>query len=464
MIVMNQFKALTLAAAGLVMSLSAANAQDLDITPLNLGPSDAQTIYPVLRDSTLYFASDKKWDIGKTYFNQRNQFLYKLYKVRIKNRMPSGSIKPYFENAGSGTNQFCLSFDPDGAAYVTENDMEKSVLRGSPMEIRRYASASDTKGRLIDTPEGASSGMASVSPDGRLMVFASDARGGQGRADLYYCQMTFSGWSEPKNMGPVVNTPGIETAPYIHSSGKIFFASDGRDDSQGLDIYYTLMGEDGTFSEPQKVDDGINSLRDDYGLYYSEDERWGYVTSNRDGKDQIYFFRRTFPTFPESEPLQKMDLCYTLYEASAENYDTTTFQCRWSFGDGESALGLEVSHCYPGTGHYTVELSVLDKTSGEEMFSLAQYDLEIVKPEQVEIVVPEEIKAGKVVTFSANTEGMPDFHPSEFYWTMGNGDQIKGSTVSTIFSKPGTYRVECGTIDARNVAWKRCTWVEVTVK
>lgn len=446
----------------LTLGLGSASAQDVAVEPLEL-VGDAQAIYPVLKDSTLFFASDEKWDLGKTYFNQRDQFLFKIYSVKVRDRMPVGSPKPYFSKAGKGTNMFSLSFDPDGAAYVTENDMSQSLLRGAPMRICRYDGPADAKGRPVDTPSGSNSGMAAVSPDGRTLVFASDARGGEGRADLYYCTWSLSGWSEPVNMGPNVNTPGNETSPYIHSSGKIFFASDGRDDSQGLDIYYTVMNPDGSFSEPLKVEDGINGMRDDYGLFLSDDETWGYFTSNRGGKDGIYYFRRTFPSFPEAEELQHVELCYTLYEASAENYDTTTFQCRWSFGDGQSAIGLEVSHCYEKLGTYNIELSVLDKTSGEEMFSLAQYELELEKPDQVEIIVPEKVKAGRTVAFSANTDGIAGFRPFNFYWDMGNGDRLKGSQVSTVFAEPGVYRVKCGTIDARSQQ-KRCTWVDVTVE
>lgn len=454
---------LALAFGFLTIGGPCSSAQDVAVEPLNV-VTDAQAIYPVLRDSTLYFASNEKWDLGKTYFNQRGQYLYKIFSVKVKDRMPSGSPRPYFFKAGKGTNMFCLSFDPDGAAYVTENDMSQSLLRGAPMRISRYSDASDPKGRPIDTPSKSNSGMAAVSPDGKMLVFASDARGGEGRADLYYCTWSLSGWSAPANLGPQVNTPGNETAPYIHSSGKIFFASDGRDDSQGLDIYYTMMNSDGSFSEPQKAEDGINGMRDDYGIFLSDDETWGYITSNRDGKDALYYFHRTFPSFPDAEELQHVELCYTLYEASAENYDTTSFQCKWSFGDGESAYGVEVDHCYQKLGTYNVELSVLDKTSGEEMFSLAQYELELEKPDQVEIIVPEEVTAGQAASFSANVDGIPDFRPSNFYWEMGNGDRLKGGKVSTVFASPGVYRVKCGTIDARNQNKKRCTWVDVTVK
>lgn len=462
---MHLLKTLALGLAGFMACHTAAVAQDVVVEKLDLG-SGSQAIYPTLRDSVLYFASDKKWDVvGKTFFNQRNQFLYRIYRVKVKDRKPHGAVRPYFSKAGEGTNMFTISFNPDGAAYVTENNMDATGLRGAPMEIKMYASPDDENGHKIDSHEGASSGMCSISEDGRLMVFASDARGGEGRADLYYCTFSLAGWSEPKSLGPVVNTPGTETSPYIHPSGKIFFASDGRDDSQGLDIYYTLMSEDGTFSEPQKLDDGINSTRDDYGLFYSEDEKWGYVTSNRKkGEDAIYYFHRTFPTFENAVEMEPVEMCYELYEASAENYDTTTFQCRWNFGDGESAIGIEVSHCYKELGTYNIELSVLDKTSGEEMFSLAQYELEIARPDQIFISVPEHIKAGKTVTFEADGTPLTDFYPSEFYWTISNGDKIKGTKISTIFPTPGTYRVECGTIDARNKVDTRATWVEVTVE
>lgn len=192
---------LALAFCSLTIGGPCSSAQDVAVEPLNV-VTDAQAIYPVLRDSTLYFASNEKWDLGKTYFNQRGQYLYKIFSVKVKDRMPSGSPRPYFSKAGKGTNMFCLSFDPDGAAYVTENDMSQSLLRGAPMRISRYSDASDPKGHPIDTPSKSNSGMAAVSPDGKMLVFASDARGGEGRADLYYCTWSLSGWSAPANLGP----------------------------------------------------------------------------------------------------------------------------------------------------------------------------------------------------------------------------------------------------------------------
>lgn len=438
-------------------------AQEIEIQRLNLA-DNASSICPVLRDSTLYFASNRKWSIGKTYVDQRGQHPYQIYSVPIKNRQPDGRPKPIYSNGRQGYNMLSVSFGTEGQAYISQNDMSTSALRGAPLEIRVYPDENSESVKLQGLPEKCSNGMPAIAPDGSFLVFASDALGGEGRVDLYYCPRSSFGWGEPVNMGAEVNTPGIETAPFIHPSGKIFFSSDGRDDSQGLSIYYTYRAEDGSFATPQKFDEEVSSMRDDYGLWYSDDEKWGYLTSNRDGRDNIYYFHRTFPTFDHADSLQNLQLCYTLYEASAENYDTTEFTCKWAFGDGQFATGLEVEHCYDGVGTYDIELSVLDKTSGEEMFSLAQYQLDIQKPEQVGILYPKHIKAGEPVTFIANTDGLPDFRPREFYWDMGNGDKVKGQSATTVFNKKGTYRVQCGTIDARNDNDRRASWTLVTVE
>lgn len=457
------FGALCAAAALLSLLLPlAATAQEVVVERLDLGGT---AISPTVRDSTLYFASNRKWSLAKTYGDQRGERLYGLFRVGVRERKPHGRPRPYMGRGARPFNMVSVAFAPDGAAYVSQNDPETAGVRGAPLAIRRY---DDGRGAatapLAPMPAGASCAMPTISPDGRLMIFASDKLGGEGRVDLYCCEKTAAGWGEPRNMGPEVNTPGVETSPYIHSSGKIFFSSNGRDDSRGLDIYYTYRNDDGTFATPQKFDDELCSLRDDFGLWYSDDEKWGYFCSNRDGGDAIYYFQRTFPTFAESDSLQTVELCYTLFEASAENYDTASFVCRWTFGDGASATGIEASHCYAGVGSYTIELSVVDKTTDEEMFSLAQYELEIALPEQVGIEMPERVVAGEPVTLVANTDGLPGFRPREFYWDMGNGDKVKGRTATTVFAAPGRYRVSCGTIDARSDSERRCTWTWVTVE
>jgi tetratricopeptide (TPR) repeat protein len=70
----------------------------------------------------------------------------------------------------------------------------------------------------------------SISPDGLTLFFSSDMPGGAGGMDLYICTKdSFGVWSEPRNLGPTVNTAGSEVFPFIAANGILYFSSIGRD-------------------------------------------------------------------------------------------------------------------------------------------------------------------------------------------------------------------------------------------
>jgi len=86
---------------------------------------------------------------------------------------------------------------------------------------------------------------AHLSPDGNIMVFASDDRpGGYGGSDIYYSKKIDGQWSAPKNMGPVVNSYRSDGFPSFSPDGKYFYFSSsraGRKDINGdyiSDLYY----------------------------------------------------------------------------------------------------------------------------------------------------------------------------------------------------------------------------------
>lgn len=463
---MNRTHAYRSALAALaVLAGLAASAQEVLVKPLSL-LAGAQCIYPTVRDSVLYFASNVKWDVGKIYLNQQGEHMYQIFRVPLRDKLPEGHARPWLPGDGRPFNMFAICFDGGGGAIVTQNSLagEASAVSGAAVTMYNYSETGNRGERLANLPDKASSGMAALSPDGRTLVFTSDADGGHGRNDLYLCSWTRAGWSEPRNLGEQINTKGMETAPMFHRSGKLFFASNGRKDSKGLDIYYTTLAPDGTPEPPKRLDDGINSPLDDYGLFYSDDERWGYVCSNRGGKERLYFFKRDFPEFPECKCYQPVNLCYELYEASAESYDATQIECKWTFGDGQNAYGVSVEHCYDGPGNYNVELNIVDKSSGEEMFSLAQYELEIPDPNQINIECPVFLKVGQSVTFKANARSLKGLKPRDYYWDLGNGQLETGPQVTATYRETGTYTVKCGTIDVANKQLRHCTWVDVYVR
>tara|TARA_R110002051_G_scaffold229291_3_gene291301 strand:- start:1353 stop:3251 length:1899 start_codon:yes stop_codon:yes gene_type:complete len=131
---------------------------------------------------------------------------------------------------------------------------------------------------------------------GRL-YFAANFENGYGGTDIYYVN-TNSGqiMSAPTNLGPRINTPGNEIAPFVFD-GSLYFSSDIFYGLGGMDIYTSNFQSDGSFSIPVNLGKGINSVSDDFGFIIKKDKAeglLGYFSSNREGgkgNDDIYGFK-----------------------------------------------------------------------------------------------------------------------------------------------------------------------------
>ena len=138
-----------------------------------------------------------------------------------------------------------------------------------------------------------STGHPTVSADGSRLYFVSDRPGGKGGTDLYVCKWQRNTWSRPVNLGSQINTPGDEMFPFIHSSGTLYFASNGRGGLGGLDVYRVDLSQ-GSEAKVYNLGYPINSSRDDFGLITDESETTGFFSTNRNagpGDDNIYHFR-----------------------------------------------------------------------------------------------------------------------------------------------------------------------------
>ena len=130
---------------------------------------------------------------------------------------------------------------------------------------------------------------------GRLF-FAANFEDGYGGTDIYYVY-TNNGliMSAPVNLGPRINTPGNEIAPFIFENS-LYFSSDIFYGLGGMDIYKSNMNTDNSFSIPINLGEGINSSKDDFGFIIRNNDTnglLGYFSSNRDGgkgNDDIYGF------------------------------------------------------------------------------------------------------------------------------------------------------------------------------
>jgi len=142
----------------------------------------------------------------------------------------------------------------------------------------------------------------SISSNGRMLFFASNRPGGLGGMDLWYSvKDNDEKWSNPKNLGGAINTPGDEMSPFIHFDGRtLYFSSNGHQGMGGHDIFYSRMNDDTTWSEPVNLGYPINTYNDEMGLIIDASGSKAYFSSVRDekyGKDIFYF-----ELYPEARP------------------------------------------------------------------------------------------------------------------------------------------------------------------
>ncbi|MEO6883074.1 MAG: hypothetical protein ABI199_03515 [Bacteroidia bacterium] len=127
-------------------------------------------------------------------------------------------------------------------------------------------------------------GSCSLSADGQTLYFASERPGGFGGRDIYMSKIQANGeWGPATNLGPNINTPYNDDAPYIHPDGvTLFFSSEGHNSMGGSDIFYSTL-KDSTWSPAINIGYPVNSTEDDRYYVLSADGSRGYFSSNRQG-------------------------------------------------------------------------------------------------------------------------------------------------------------------------------------
>ncbi|MEX6687691.1 OmpA family protein [Danxiaibacter flavus] len=123
----------------------------------------------------------------------------------------------------------------------------------------------------------------SLSPDKNTLYFASDRPGGYGGKDLYVSYRQPNGkWSQAENMGPNINTKGDELAPFIHADNQtLYFTSSGLPGYGSFDIFVTRKGADGKWGVPENIGYPVNTVDNEGSLFIASDGVTGYFAADR---------------------------------------------------------------------------------------------------------------------------------------------------------------------------------------
>ena len=152
-----------------------------------------------------------------------------------------------------------------------------------------------------------------LSTDGSMMIFSSNKQGAGG-FDLFLTRKSGDKWSDPENLGNVINTKSNEMFPALDSANNLYFSSDGHPGFGGYDIFVCRFTGKG-WEEPYNLTRVINSPGDE--IAFTIDNHKGrhafFTSASKTNSSQKQLFKITFsdisaPDTPEylSEALQKI--------------------------------------------------------------------------------------------------------------------------------------------------------------
>jgi outer membrane protein OmpA-like peptidoglycan-associated protein len=287
------------------------SAEIKNVTALNTAYSE---FGPVYYKDGLIFSSDRKSGLASEItFEWTNSGYFDLFysEPRIyKNywmdmTAPEKMSKEYNQSYHDGPVSFTSDFN---TAFLTRTQNEKVSKDKDNIWTNRlkivYANIAnpkkiDFKSLPFNNPKF-SVAHPSVSKDGKRMIFSSDMPGGYGGSDLYISENQNGKWSQPENLGPLINSFGNDVFPFWANDTLLYFSSDGHLGYGGLDLFESHL-KGNTWSKPENMLKPLNSSFDDFSIAYNPDKKSGFFSSDRPGgkgSDDIYAFRNYARTQP----------------------------------------------------------------------------------------------------------------------------------------------------------------------
>ncbi len=125
-----------------------------------------------------------------------------------------------------------------------------------------------------------------ISADGLSLYISSDRPGGFGKLDIYVSQRASleDDWGPPQNLGPIINTefPDQNSVPTFSADGHRMYFCSSRPGGFGLDDIWVSFREDTTddfaWQPPTNLGSGVNTEKAECGPTIFEDQREGVTT------------------------------------------------------------------------------------------------------------------------------------------------------------------------------------------
>jgi len=121
-------------------------------------------------------------------------------------------------------------------------------------------------------------------------LYFNSQRGGPGTNDIYYSKFINGKYSAAEKLPAPINSPFREFDAFVSQDEKMIIFSSEKPGGLGRsDIYVSFKNNDEKWSEPKNLGDIVNSEFSEYGATITPDGKYLFFTSNRNGTEDIYW-------------------------------------------------------------------------------------------------------------------------------------------------------------------------------
>ncbi|PCI97904.1 MAG: hypothetical protein COB15_06920 [Flavobacteriales bacterium] len=260
------------------------------VNPMPLLNSEDYDFSPVFADKKnveLYFTSTRQGSAGSEVSDITGMNFSDIYKTKRdkKGKWSEPAVLNEAVNSPASEGSSCLN-KKRNTMYFTRCGVEDKGVMGCGLMWAKRAGQKWGEPEYIEITEDTFTvGHPAISPDDKVLVFASNMPGGQGGKDLWYITYNKKAktWSQATNLGSEINTAGDEMFPYIRENGELYFSSTGHLGMGGLDIFKAASTGANQWSGVENLQVPMNSAAHDFGIVFEGDKERGFFTTAREG-------------------------------------------------------------------------------------------------------------------------------------------------------------------------------------
>lgn len=258
--------------------------------------SDKTDFGAILNNNSVYFTSTRN-NSRKDYGWNKEPYLDLFQADFIKGNTIANVRNVTSLNSKYHDGPATISADGNTIYFASDSFREASFETDSKNKVKlgknnlfKSTRNGDLWGAATSLPFNSSSYSTSnpcLSKDGKTLYFSSDMPGSLGGVDIWKVKISDdNSYGLPENLGNKINTEGNESFPFIADDNvTLYFASSGKPGLGGLDIFQIDLSKN---IEAVNLGKPINTQKDDFSFTFNKGQNFGFLSSNRDGNDDIY--------------------------------------------------------------------------------------------------------------------------------------------------------------------------------